>query len=351
VPIDVPGAILTTASSINDRGQIVGQFRDANFQNHGYLYDNGMFTTIDPPGASYTSVDGINNLGQIVGSSSSTTQSLQGFLYDNGSFTTVAVPGSLNGLASGINDKGEIVGFFIRPPNFTYVGFVDHKGTFSVIDGSPPGSMLVTRATAINNRGQIVGTLLSRTGQFPPQGFLLDNGQFRSIVVPGAMETWPLGINDQGEIVGRFVDTNNYSHGFLDTNGIFTTVQIPDGSVLSVSGINNSGLFVGTFSDANGIHGFIDPPSGVPEPGSLLLLASGLGALAVLRNRRFRNETVLRSARALPGHAAKGDHPTVWKGLNPDGHCRLGRMRTRPPDAPPRVPSRHVVYDGHQAAV
>jgi probable HAF family extracellular repeat protein len=309
VPIDVPGAVATQASSINDSGQIVGQFVDTNSQWHGFLADNGIFTTIDPPGATYTSIDGINDRGQMVGTFVPSNGRLQGFLYDNGSFTTVAVPGSSSGFASGINNRGQIVGSFIGPTNFTYVGFLENNGAFSTIDSSPPDNVYVTRPSDINNRGQIVGTLF--TFNHPPpngQGFLLENGQFSPIIVPGARETWPLGINDRGQVVGRFVDANLQSHGFLNDNGVFTFLEIPDGIVLSASGINDAGLFVGTFRDANGTHGFIDPPSGVPEPGSLLLLASGLGALAVLRNRQFRNETVLRSARALPGHAAKGDH-------------------------------------------
>ena len=55
-----------------------------------------------------------------------------------------------------------------------------------------------------------------------------------------------------------------------------------------MTGINDAGLFVGIFDDVNGTrHGFIDPPTEAPEPGSFLLLASGLGALAALRNRRL----------------------------------------------------------------
>jgi probable HAF family extracellular repeat protein len=45
-----PSATNTAASDLNDRGQIVGYYTDANGTYHGYRYDKGRFTRIDPPG-------------------------------------------------------------------------------------------------------------------------------------------------------------------------------------------------------------------------------------------------------------------------------------------------------------
>src|SRR5260370_35408711 len=56
-PIDAPGSIgtipgLETAPhSINDLGQIVGSYYSVNDNlRHGFLYTNGVFSTIDAPG-------------------------------------------------------------------------------------------------------------------------------------------------------------------------------------------------------------------------------------------------------------------------------------------------------------
>src|SRR4051794_30810636 len=59
--IDVPGATSTSASGINDAGQIVGQFNNGG--THGFLYSGGSFTQIDAPGATFagTSASGIND--------------------------------------------------------------------------------------------------------------------------------------------------------------------------------------------------------------------------------------------------------------------------------------------------
>jgi hypothetical protein len=66
--IDVPGAASTQAFDIDNRGQIVGEYRDAVGIFHGFLRDpGGTFTTVDVPGATGTSITGINDRGQMIG--------------------------------------------------------------------------------------------------------------------------------------------------------------------------------------------------------------------------------------------------------------------------------------------
>jgi probable HAF family extracellular repeat protein len=59
------------------------------------------------------------------------------------------------------------------------------------------------------------------------QGYLLDDGRFRRIEVPGATGTLPFGINNRGQIVGIFDDANGRSHGFLWERGRFRTIDAP----------------------------------------------------------------------------------------------------------------------------
>ncbi len=51
--------------AINNRGQIVGQYADAQGL-HAYLLDDGVYTTIDPPAGPGTTAADINDRGQIV---------------------------------------------------------------------------------------------------------------------------------------------------------------------------------------------------------------------------------------------------------------------------------------------
>jgi probable HAF family extracellular repeat protein len=69
VAFDFPDGSETFAADINDNGQILGLYTDANFVSHSFLLEDGSFTNIDVPFSDVfeTEVSGINNKGQIVG--------------------------------------------------------------------------------------------------------------------------------------------------------------------------------------------------------------------------------------------------------------------------------------------
>jgi uncharacterized membrane protein len=129
--IDVPGAIGTGAFDINDRGEVVGIYADPKEGDpkgttHGFRLRKGAFTTIDPPGAidiegtpgfQATAPLGINNRGQVVGQYAD-AQGLHAYLLDDGVYRTIDPPAGPGTTAADINDRGQIVipeprGFFI----------------------------------------------------------------------------------------------------------------------------------------------------------------------------------------------------------------------------------------------
>ena len=70
------------------------------------------------------------------------------------------------------------------------------------------------------------------------------------IDVPGAAEgtTAAFGINNRGDVVGRYMDERRRPHGFLLRHGRFTTIDAP-GSVLTVArGIDDLGRIVGFYA-------------------------------------------------------------------------------------------------------
>jgi hypothetical protein len=101
--IDGPGAFFTTASGINDAGQIVGTFRDSIGSIFGFLDTGGSFTVLDVPGGRNTQPFGINNAGQIVGQFEDSTAA-HGFLATP--VALVAEPSSLALLGVGVIGLG-----------------------------------------------------------------------------------------------------------------------------------------------------------------------------------------------------------------------------------------------------
>ena len=109
---DPPGAISSTASTVNPSGAVVGAYTDNVGNGHGYLLDHGTFTTIDFPGAIFTFAGGGNAEGDIIGEYNDTAGVGHSFLLSKGVFTSFDPPGAVFSDASGINPGGIIVGIY-----------------------------------------------------------------------------------------------------------------------------------------------------------------------------------------------------------------------------------------------
>jgi probable HAF family extracellular repeat protein len=59
--------VWTNATAINNHDVVAGYYQDGQLNIHGFLYQNGKFTTIDHPNTSGTGLHGINDDGIIVG--------------------------------------------------------------------------------------------------------------------------------------------------------------------------------------------------------------------------------------------------------------------------------------------
>lgn len=246
--IDVPGAVATQAFGINNAGDIVGSYTDANTQTHGFLLRDGVFTTIDMPGFTQTVARGINDSGVICGYASSANLTV-GFIFDGQTFTTLQFPGVQETEANGINNNGKVVGWYGREEGIfpRWRGFIWVSGSFTTIMVQRD----ITILTGINNLGYIVGFDTVFFGSFviSPNGSLLSSysteeaegindgklvvsyltnqtfgtahpvsyTKFQQVRFPGASDTFPFGINNAGEIVGYYTDQRVVEHGFLRT--------------------------------------------------------------------------------------------------------------------------------------
>jgi probable HAF family extracellular repeat protein len=251
--LTIPGAAQTSANGINDSGQIVGQFIDANGVAHGFACDGNSFCQLDYPGSAGTSLLGINNLGQIVGMFT-TLAATYGFLYDRGTFSpplTYPNAGNLT-VANGINDRGEIVGVFqdAAPGGHS---FYYKAGNYYALDY--PGAR-ETAAEDINDNGQIVGDFPDGRGT---HGFVfLENAGIFSppLDYPNTTVTGLHTINNGGQIVGTFNDARGNQQPFLCVAGQLNPIQIPGATTAAINAISDRGEVVGNFQSAGGSFSF-----------------------------------------------------------------------------------------------
>src|SRR5208282_5563232 len=71
------------------------------------------------------------------------------------------------------------------------------------------------------------------------------------ISIPGAWSTDARGINDSGQVVGRYSGSTGNTHGFLWSGGSVTTIDCTGATLTEANGINSSGQIVGDYLDAS----------------------------------------------------------------------------------------------------
>jgi probable HAF family extracellular repeat protein len=316
IDIPIPAAELgfTSLADINNDGEITGGFTNSTLGPQGFLLSNKFkLANIQCHGTRNVEPNAepksINKHGEISGFCF--TGRISGFfLNKNGKLSVLNFPGANLTEAIGINDDGQVVGDY-RETSGRFHGFLWDDGNFRTLDVPFPDAVLSSPA-GINNVGQIVGFYFDNdvTGSFPngrAHGFLYDNGIFTSFDFPGATATLPADINDHGQIVGIYADNDMVAHSFLLDRGKFTEFDVSFSSVVGtqVSGINNRGQIVGRYLEINPgdpfnpflSHGFIASPETDQKSKSKLLVSKPNGLSKVRRgpqnveelSKRFAN--------------------------------------------------------------
>jgi hypothetical protein len=144
--------------------------------------------------------------------------------------------------------------------------------TFVRIDHPRAGS--VTGPTTIAENGDVAGFYTDAAGR--SHGFVRDatTGAFADVDMPGAVDTYVLGLNAHGAVSGTFIDGAGAQHGFVRDAGGFRTIDVPGavstspatsefgtGLGTAVGTIRDDGAVVGAWGTAAGAsHGFLLRP-------------------------------------------------------------------------------------------
>jgi hypothetical protein len=210
-----PGAAQTQVVGVNTHGATAGFYVDADGTNHGFVNFNDHYDQVDAPWTdskpSFNQLLGINDDGIAVGFWNDADGNAHGYTYNvwTKSYTPLKWPHGATGVtATGINDKGEVVGFFVVGK--TTFGFVWSYGHFRVIK---LGNGTDTQVLGVNNEGVVVGSYVDSHGT--TDGFVLSNGRLRTVMAPHSTSTVVNGLNDKGQIVGFYEDQNKLTKGFV----------------------------------------------------------------------------------------------------------------------------------------
>jgi len=213
---------------------------------------------LDTLGGTYHGAQAINNAGQVVGRSYTASGVEHAFLWQRGAITDLGTLGGSYSHALGINEAGQVAGFSMTFGDPFRHAFLWQNGVMTDL-GTLGDSLIDTRATAINNAGQVVGHASSVTVGGPQHAFLWQNGTMTDLGTLGGTHSGALDINDAGQVVGASTTAGDASgHAFLWQNGTMTDLGTLGGDYSEATGINNLGQVVGISTTADGAqHAFL----------------------------------------------------------------------------------------------
>ena len=137
-----------------------------------------------------------------------------------------------------------------------------------------------TVMNGMNNAGQTVGSWTDSNSKI--HGFVYSgglNGSFTSFDYSGATSMFPTAINDAGLVAGYYVDSNHVSHGFLYNANtqqfVAAPLDYPGATGTAAYGVNGYGQITGTYSNGTNSYGFFY------SNGSFLSLSINCGTFTI----------------------------------------------------------------------
>ena len=207
------------------------------------------FVDLGTLGGNFTTVGALTDRGDVAGASIAPTPGMAPsepaglthmYLWRNGALTDLGSPDRVGLFVSDMNEDGTIVA-----TGLVEGGLVWRDGQWIVL--APDISL-----EAISNSGVIVG---KRRFGVNTQAIVYTGNALLGLGTFGGKDSYALGVNDRGQVVGGTSDAQGRSHAFVWQDGIMTDLGMFDGESTGAIDINNNGLIlISTKDHATGMH-------------------------------------------------------------------------------------------------
>jgi len=199
VDLGTLGGPYSFATALNDRGEVVGSGRTAEGVDHAFYWSNGVMRDLGTLGGSFSNAVAVSANGQVTGMAYYSDREAHAFLWD-GHMTDL---GALHDFAASwgvaLNARGDVIGQSSSSTDNPEHSrpFLWRRGVLSALREPAPYAPALS-ANAVNNRGQVAGEYFR---YFP------SSAQVAVVWEDGVM--WELGqwsrataINQRGDVVG-----------------------------------------------------------------------------------------------------------------------------------------------------
>ncbi|HEX6307163.1 MAG TPA: hypothetical protein VFZ69_03180 [Longimicrobiales bacterium] len=349
------GGTLSVGAAISNSGMIAGYSTLSDNTRHAFVWINGEMKDLETLGGPNSAVlwPGINNTGRVVGVSftdqpdphdaawsceafmGSSDRTCRGFYWDGDVMHELETLGGHNGFATAVNNLGQVVGWAETafppfddsckdPQVLTFHAAMWEPASGTVRALPPLSGDAASAATAINDRGQVVGIsgkCYVAVGDSSARASVLwESGVPREIPNLGGV-TWntPMDINDAGHVVGfgNIGDDANGSpqlRAFLWTGGSSVTEVGPlneNDTLAQAYGINARGQVVGRSCGAAGCRAFLYDRGVIHD----------LNALLETHGARLELARQINDAGVITGHAVHEGRVKMFI-ATPRGHTQ-----------------------------
>ena len=218
---DVPDSLTFGFYGLNNAGQAVGFYQDANEISHGVIVQAGELTQFDFPGATETEIFGVSESGLFIGDIFDADGTIHGFVGDE----QFDVPGAVTTYADDMNARDTLVGSYIDSDGI-YHGYIRHAdGSFTTLDY--PGVLSNLEYLFVNAISD-AGIIVFRAKEFDSleRTYIhLPNGTSKELKFPGSVATVGRDIDMEGRIAGYYDTLDGRRHGFIAKPFASNTVE------------------------------------------------------------------------------------------------------------------------------